>query len=632
MIKIDILAEIQAGLAAIKSFQEKSNKLLSEMAKQGQSSFDTLTKSVVLLNQGLELGGKAWRAVSGTINEAVKSSIAQEEAINDLNQALRSNGKLTQASSDDLQKFSSALEKNSIFADEVILKASALGAQLGNLSGQQLKDATLAAANLASALGISLDSAMQKIIKSGVDGGTGLKRFGIVVEKGATNAITLANAIGKINDQFGGSALSKTETYAGALAKAGNSYDNLLESIGNFIVKNPLVVKIINIAAKAFGELEAIISKLDPAPINNLVAKGVILLIDSMILLTDVINPVITSFKILGQIGAGIFDTFKTGFNVIIGVFVSLTNMVATLVNKIPEKFLPDGWKQSLEEFKESTDVALETVQEKITEYATSAYDNFTTVGDSFASTINEEKLEAIKNVLRNTQTEIEKAAKASSGTMIKASSVVVVEEKKNAKTRSELMKEFYENWKKSILEFKSFEQSTGEERINNFKSSLSTISTLTSNNNSVLFEIGKAAAVANATIDGIAAVQKALAAAPPPFNFALAALVGVATAANIAKISATKRPKFADGGIVGGNNYSGDNVTVGVNSGEMILNRQQQASLFRQIKEGGDAGVVEAINRLGNRIANLEIVVKTDDIEIARSVRRALADGFALA
>ena len=44
---------------------------------------------------------------------------------------------------------------------------------------------------------------------------------------------------------------------------------------------------------------------------------------------------------------------------------------------------------------------------------------------------------------------------------------------------------------------------------------------------------------------------------------------------------------KFADGGIVGGSNYSGDNVSAQVNSGEMILNRQQQTQLFAIANSG---------------------------------------------
>lgn len=68
------------------------------------------------------------------------------------------------------------------------------------------------------------------------------------------------------------------------------------------------------------------------------------------------------------------------------------------------------------------------------------------------------------------------------------------------------------------------------------------------------LAAIGKAAAVTQATIDGVLAVQKALASAPPPANYALAAAVGVATAANIAQIMSTNLG-FQTGGsfVVGG-------------------------------------------------------------------------------
>lgn len=51
------------------------------------------------------------------------------------------------------------------------------------------------------------------------------------------------------------------------------------------------------------------------------------------------------------------------------------------------------------------------------------------------------------------------------------------------------------------------------------------------------------------------------------------------AVASLIAAVSSI--PKFATGGIVGGSSLIGDNVLVGVNSGEMILNRRQQANLF---------------------------------------------------
>jgi len=49
--------------------------------------------------------------------------------------------------------------------------------------------------------------------------------------------------------------------------------------------------------------------------------------------------------------------------------------------------------------------------------------------------------------------------------------------------------------------------------------------------------------------------------------------------------------PKFATGGIVGGMSFSGDNVPAMVNSGEMVLNKGQQANLFKLANGNGGAG-----------------------------------------
>lgn len=67
----------------------------------------------------------------------------------------------------------------------------------------------------------------------------------------------------------------------------------------------------------------------------------------------------------------------------------------------------------------------------------------------------------------------------------------------------------------------------------------------------------------------------------PPPFN--IAAITSVVS--TIIGIFASM-PKFANGGIVGGNSYFGDKLLARVNSGEMILNKGQQAKLYRMTED----------------------------------------------
>jgi hypothetical protein len=57
----------------------------------------------------------------------------------------------------------------------------------------------------------------------------------------------------------------------------------------------------------------------------------------------------------------------------------------------------------------------------------------------------------------------------------------------------------------------------------------------------------------------------------------------------------------FAQGGIVKGNSYSGDNINAGeamVNAGELVLTRAQQNSLASQLSDNSRGGVMTAVVR----------------------------------
>lgn len=176
------------------------------------------------------------------------------------------------------------------------------------------------------------------------------------------------------------------------------------------------------------------------------------------------------------------------------------------------------------------------------------------------------------------------------------------------------IRKKSVEAQKRSLSSLFDFEKNTNAGRAANFKSTLSTISTLSQENNSTLFAIGKTAALSTAFIDGRVAVQKALASAPPPFNFALAAIVGVAVAANIVKIASSKPPaKRQAGGLVPGPVSDVDNTVIQAAGGELVLNRRQQTQLFNLATggtQGGGGGVNITIQ--GNVIADDESQVNS--------------------
>lgn len=94
-----------------------------------------------------------------------------------------------------------------------------------------------------------------------------------------------------------------------------------------------------------------------------------------------------------------------------------------------------------------------------------------------------------------------------------------------------------------------------------------------------------KVMAVGKAAVEsGIAIASGTAQAMSMPFPANIAAIVSTTAAvlANIATaVSTIKGAKFATGGIVPGTSYTGDHVMAGLNSGEMVLNKAQQARLF---------------------------------------------------
>jgi hypothetical protein len=102
-------------------------------------------------------------------------------------------------------------------------------------------------------------------------------------------------------------------------------------------------------------------------------------------------------------------------------------------------------------------------------------------------------------------------------------------------------------------------------------------------------------ASLLQATANIAQGVAKALAEGGPYAGPILAALIGASGAIQIATITANKpkNPSFATGGIVPGTSYSGDRVTANVNSGEMILNAQQQRNLWDMANNKGGGAVV---------------------------------------
>jgi hypothetical protein len=114
--------------------------------------------------------------------------------------------------------------------------------------------------------------------------------------------------------------------------------------------------------------------------------------------------------------------------------------------------------------------------------------------------------------------------------------------------------------------------------------------------------------AIANIALGFGMAVAQASSMGP----WAWLAYVAAGTAALATTISTVHQlTGFAEGGIVGGNQYSGDNIYAGnamVNSGELVLNKAQQGNLASQLQGNG----LQNMN-ISGRIKGTDIILSID-------------------
>lgn len=129
----------------------------------------------------------------------------------------------------------------------------------------------------------------------------------------------------------------------------------------------------------------------------------------------------------------------------------------------------------------------------------------------------------------------------------------------------------------------------------------------------------------------GIAGATEAAASTGPAAPFTLIAYIAEMTAviaANIASaVKVVKGAKFATGGIVPGTSYTGDLVSARLNSGEMVLNKQQQTRLFEIANTGTTSSVAVMTEAFATAVSQLPAPVLqytefeqfTDDVRAVR-------------
>ena len=134
-------------------------------------------------------------------------------------------------------------------------------------------------------------------------------------------------------------------------------------------------------------------------------------------------------------------------------------------------------------------------------------------------------------------------------------------------------------------------------------------------------FKVEKASSIAKATMDGILAVQSALAIAPP-MGYILAAISGAAAAVNIGMLASTKPPKELEGADVSGGSFTSP-YTGGSGSSGSSSSPNVNAAAFYKLGQGGP-NVLSNQSGMDNKVYVVESDIRKTTGRVETIERRA--------
>lgn len=255
---------LKAAQKDLKQTAKDAKEVGKEVENAGQGSasgFSTLAK----------YAGIAAAAVIGVkkvidfLWSSVKAAAENARAVNTLSAAFKNVGYTAQGALKQAQDFASKMQNLTGIADEAFLNAQRLLANYG-VVGAKAQEAVQAAYALSIGRGMDFAAAMDLVAKAAAGQTQALSRVGIVLGDNVSPAQKFDAVLGQINEKFGATAkaaMGDTITQVNALKE---SWGDFKEQIGKYVI--PALMEVIRIGQQAvnvlnqvFGHQESIMQK-----------------------------------------------------------------------------------------------------------------------------------------------------------------------------------------------------------------------------------------------------------------------------------------------------------------------------------------------------------------------------------
>ncbi len=235
-----LIAYLGLNTARFEAGISRAQKGLSRFSRRMRRQFRAMTRDARRF--GTLIGG-IFSIVA--VKAATEAFVRQEQAIFQLEARLRSTGGAAGFSSDQLQGMARAIQKMTAFGDEAVIEMQSLLLTFTKIRGPIFKDAQMAVLNVATAMGIDLRSAavqVGKALNDPVGQMSALSRQGIILSDSQKKLIKQLVEMGDIagaqriilqelSTEFGGSAKAAAEGLGGSISQLKNAFGDLLETL-----------------------------------------------------------------------------------------------------------------------------------------------------------------------------------------------------------------------------------------------------------------------------------------------------------------------------------------------------------------------------------------------------------------
>lgn len=242
-----------------------AEKSLGEVTKETKKAQDAVEQNSEATSNFSLKAVAAWGAVAVGIKkvidfakESVDAFLKNARSVNMLSAAYKAVGYNTDEAMRQAKAFASEMQNLTGIADEAFLDALRLLANY-KVVGAQAQEAVRAAYSLSIAQGMSFETALMQIAKAAAGSTAALSRYGIVLGSNVKEGEKFDAVLAQINDKFGASAQAAMGDITAQVGALKESWGDFQEQIGQYLI--PAFQELIKWGQKAVDVLNNVFSK-----------------------------------------------------------------------------------------------------------------------------------------------------------------------------------------------------------------------------------------------------------------------------------------------------------------------------------------------------------------------------------